>query len=128
MTQHYSYLSLSCSLSHHFSLQRGIAFSSFILLFLLPQFCRLFFFFFFLNDTATPEISTLPLHDALPISGGPAGQTQRNTGWHNGTSHCPPRLAPTHRATHQPPSASCACNRDNLTPVLELWTKVCSPT
>src|SRR3989441_10153739 len=26
-------------------------------------------FFFFLNDTATPEISTLPLHDALPISG-----------------------------------------------------------
>src|SRR2546430_13901390 len=25
-------------------------------------------FFFFLNDTATPEISTLPLHDALPIS------------------------------------------------------------
>src|SRR5256885_5644640 len=26
------------------------------------------FFFFFLNDTAPPEISTLPLHDALPIS------------------------------------------------------------
>src|SRR2546430_8077163 len=24
--------------------------------------------FFFLNDTATPEIYTLPLHDALPIS------------------------------------------------------------
>src|SRR5258708_26766710 len=24
-------------------------------------------FFFFFNDTATPEISTLPLHDALPI-------------------------------------------------------------
>src|SRR2546421_12121811 len=24
--------------------------------------------FFFLNDTATPEISTLSLHDALPIS------------------------------------------------------------
>src|SRR5256886_7911049 len=27
------------------------------------------FFFFFLNDTATPEIYTLPLPDALPISG-----------------------------------------------------------
>src|SRR5256885_14538730 len=27
----------------------------------------LFFLFFFLNDTAPPEISTLPLHDALPI-------------------------------------------------------------
>src|ERR1043166_3194898 len=25
---------------------------------------------FFLNDTATPEIYPLPLHDALPISGG----------------------------------------------------------
>src|SRR2546430_17731151 len=28
----------------------------------------LFFFFFFFNDTATTEIYTLPLHDALPIS------------------------------------------------------------
>src|SRR5256886_5313600 len=26
------------------------------------------FFFFFFNDPAPPEISTLPLHDALPIS------------------------------------------------------------
>src|SRR3989454_5961316 len=26
------------------------------------------FFFFFFNDTATPEIYPLPLHDALPIS------------------------------------------------------------
>src|SRR2546430_3106722 len=26
------------------------------------------FFFFFLNDPPTPEIYTLPLHDALPIS------------------------------------------------------------
>src|SRR6266513_6436132 len=43
----------------------------------------LFFFFFFFNDTATTEIYTLSLHDALPICGrehlrqellGPAGQ------------------------------------------------------
>jgi len=27
----------------------------------------LFFFFFFFNDTATTEIYTLSLHDALPI-------------------------------------------------------------
>src|SRR2546422_9589743 len=27
-------------------------------------------FFFFFNNTATPEIYTLPLHDALPISTG----------------------------------------------------------
>src|SRR2546422_8560446 len=30
--------------------------------------CPLFFFFFFFNDTATTEIYTLSLHDALPIS------------------------------------------------------------
>src|SRR5690348_17608032 len=29
--------------------------------------CRLFIFFFFFNDTATTEIYTLSLHDALPI-------------------------------------------------------------
>src|SRR2546428_9641919 len=29
----------------------------------------LFFYFFFFNDTATTEIYTLSLHDALPISG-----------------------------------------------------------
>src|SRR4051794_41611840 len=34
--------------------------------FLLPS--SLFFFFFFFNDTATTEIYTLSLHDALPIS------------------------------------------------------------
>src|SRR6266481_9712674 len=31
-------------------------------------FCFSFFFFFFFNDTATTEIYTLSLHDALPIS------------------------------------------------------------
>src|SRR2546422_7932718 len=30
----------------------------------LPMWCAVFFFF---NDTATPEIYTLSLHDALPI-------------------------------------------------------------
>src|SRR2546422_3805602 len=36
----------------------------------------MFFFFFFFNDTATTEIYTLSLHDALPISGraGESGQ------------------------------------------------------
>src|SRR5216683_7756660 len=29
--------------------------------------CCIFFFFFFFNDTATTEIYTLSLHDALPI-------------------------------------------------------------
>src|SRR5215203_7010298 len=35
-----------------------------------------FFFFFFFNDTATTEIYTLSLHDALPISG-----RRRLLGW-----------------------------------------------
>src|SRR2546425_11725933 len=33
-------------------------------------FVSIFVFFFFFNDTATTEIYTLSLHDALPISGG----------------------------------------------------------
>src|SRR2546429_5261853 len=33
-----------------------------------------YFFFFFFNDTATTEIYTLSLHDALPISFGFSGQ------------------------------------------------------
>src|SRR5713101_9885537 len=37
---------------------------------LLVPFC--FFFFFFFNDTATTEIYTLSLHDALPISWRPS--------------------------------------------------------
>ena len=39
-------------------------FSSYVLLLCL----LFFFFFFFFNDTATTEIYTLSLHDALPIS------------------------------------------------------------
>src|SRR2546426_5735712 len=34
----------------------------------LLTFLLIFFFFFFFNDTATTEIYTLSLHDALPIS------------------------------------------------------------
>src|SRR5690349_23567931 len=41
----------------------------------------LFFFFFFFNDTATTEIYTLSLHDALPISHGSAGLGLAITRW-----------------------------------------------
>src|SRR6201993_5613241 len=34
---------------------------------LIIWFASVFFFFFFFNDTATTEIYTLSLHDALPI-------------------------------------------------------------
>src|SRR2546426_9077809 len=45
-----------------------LAYSIHCVVFLCPLF--LFFFFFFFNDTATTEIYTLSLHDALPISVG----------------------------------------------------------
>src|SRR5437588_12341240 len=35
---------------------------------MLPSISRSSYFFFFFNDTATTEIYTLSLHDALPIS------------------------------------------------------------
>src|SRR5256885_6603281 len=42
-----------------------------------------FSFFFFFNDTATTEIYTLSLHDALPIlAPGPAGDRPRPTSCH----------------------------------------------
>src|SRR5260221_13303347 len=40
----------------------------YIIYFLLILLHPSFFFFFFFNDTATTEIYTLSLHDALPIS------------------------------------------------------------
>src|SRR5947209_12052413 len=43
-------------------------FSRFIFLFIIFAIFVIFFFFFFFNDTATTEIYTLSLHDALPIS------------------------------------------------------------
>src|SRR5688572_33442805 len=39
-----------------------------------------FFFFFFFNDTATTEIYTLSLHDALPILGAPRRSAPRALG------------------------------------------------
>src|SRR2546430_6403589 len=55
------------------------------------MFSPLFFFFFFFNDTATTEIYTLSLHDALPISGGSAA-TCRDFAESAGKS--PPGLGP----------------------------------
>src|SRR5215471_21358731 len=46
-------------------------------LFAFFVFLFFFFFFFFFNDTATTEIYTLSLHDALPIS----AQTSSPSAW-----------------------------------------------
>src|SRR6266540_7279407 len=42
------------------------------------MFVHMFFIFFFFNDTATTEIYTLSLHDALPISADRAASRQRH--------------------------------------------------
>src|SRR5204862_6315565 len=52
-----------CLCSCHFVVHSLFLFFSFLLISLLT-----IFFFFFFNDTATTEIYTLSLHDALPIS------------------------------------------------------------
>src|ERR1043165_10257670 len=44
--------------------------------------------FFFFNDTATTEIYTLSLHDALPISGAPAARGGRRTPTGPGRRRC----------------------------------------
>src|SRR5438034_11361572 len=53
-----------------------------ILILLYTHFTHLhLYFFFFFNDTATTEIYTLSLHDALPISlGSPTRHRRRPTG------------------------------------------------
>src|SRR5256885_14042166 len=47
------------------------SFFFFIFYFVFFNVTSIFFFFFFFNDTATTEIYTLSLHDALPISPAP---------------------------------------------------------
>src|SRR3989440_9061950 len=79
--------------------------------------CSLVYFFFFFNDTATTEIYTLSLHDALPISSSTAAtptttrscSSCRTTG-SSGTSSTrttptPPRRSP------QPRSRTSRCCR-----------------
>src|SRR5947209_12646653 len=48
-----------------------------------------FFYFFFFNDTATTEIYTLSLHDALPIPPSPSTASSTTAG---SGSRCAPRL------------------------------------
>src|SRR5258707_4133538 len=55
----------------------------------------MFSFYFFFNDTATTEIYTLSLHDALPISSGRA--KERNGQVDEGTVHRLRRLVFQHR-------------------------------
>src|SRR2546427_2642539 len=55
-----------------------------------------FFFFFFFNDTATTEIYTLSLHDALPICGRDASAARGDGRRRTAAACCttPPRPGP----------------------------------
>src|SRR5574337_1842336 len=53
----------------------------FLLFFFWVLFAVLVCFFFFFNDTATTEIYTLSLHDALPIFRTPNGADGGGWGW-----------------------------------------------
>src|SRR5204862_7121231 len=69
-----------CTFSSHIYITYSISLLS-VPSFLLTTFIFSFFFFFF-NDTATTEIYTLSLHDALPISirtDHPADQVDRQS-------------------------------------------------
>src|SRR2546422_3245303 len=47
-----------------------------------------FFFFFFFNDTATTEIYTLSLHDALPISASAGARSSASPAIHKTSASC----------------------------------------
>src|ERR1022692_5278204 len=75
-----------------------------------------FFVFFFFNDTATTEIYTLSLHDALPISAAPSRPSPPSSNWINPTptscpisplpssSKPPPRRPPSYERCRRPPA------------------------
>src|SRR2546422_8700866 len=62
------------------------------------------FFFFFFNDTATTEIYTLPLHDALPICARRGKPAAASTRWCGGsitrTSRTPDRKSTRLNSSH----------------------------
>src|SRR6266566_1027371 len=82
------------------------------------MFAKLFYFFFFFNDTATTEIYTLSLHDALPIgpSSGPTcsaipGRTRSSaaTAWrHNRAGSLSPASSDSQATGHRPRRAQSA--------------------
>src|SRR5256885_4806306 len=68
--------------------------------------------FFFFNDTATTEIYTLSLHDALPISHAQrSGLPARWPKWHEQRpEHRPGRQRPQHRSEEHTSELQSPCN------------------
>src|SRR5436189_1484470 len=62
-----------------------------------------YFIFFFFNDTATTEIYTLSLHDALPIGGGRGGDAGRRRARERPRAGVPRRRSEEHTSELQSP-------------------------
>src|SRR2546426_854733 len=67
--------------------------------------------FFFFNDTATTEIYTLSLHDALPISNAPPPTTSPSTACRSARAACPrTRCGPRERSEEHTSELQSPCN------------------
>src|SRR2546422_11428507 len=80
--------------------------------------CSCLFFFFF-NDTATTEIYTLSLHDALPISGSisPAGERISRAG--GSASPATPSWCSARERPSSPPGTGCRRRSEEHTSELQ---------
>src|SRR6266516_5587316 len=65
--------------------------------------------FFFFNDTATTEIYTLSLHDALPISAGTTGTEPRNRAISSTQPHSGDRKSTRLNSSHRTISYAVFC-------------------
>src|SRR5476649_1710398 len=90
-----------------------------------------FFIFFFFNDTATTEIYTLSLHDALPISGRRCAGTLRGTPTPSRSSRSQDRKSTRLNSSHTVMSYAVFClkkkKRENGAQELEKNCNDCSP-
>src|SRR5256885_12806014 len=64
---------------------------------------RYFLFFFFFNDTATTEIYTLSLHDALPICRSSSWRASRCRAWRRSRTREPAPRSEEHTSELQSP-------------------------
>src|SRR2546422_10539352 len=85
---------------------------------------QLYYFYFFFNDTATTEIYTLSLHDALPISGHPLTYVGFDGAGHQVRDACHPKdLA--HLIEHQFRGASAARSEEHTSELQSRLHLVC---
>src|SRR2546430_9684161 len=87
-------------------------------------------FFFFFNDTATTEIYTLSLHDALPIYGESGNEKQNDNGESLTHSNPPPGCAKDRKSTrlnssHSQISYAVFCLKKKKKPIAQSSGHVC---